>query len=239
MSQNKEKTLNIKPYRSEDRLSKDNAALVMIDHQTGLLSACTDIPVERLRHNIIGLAKIAKLFELPTVLTQGGYGGLNAGGPLIAELTEIFPDTPIIDRHHPNAFDDPNFRAAIEATGRKKLILAGCTFDYCCALPALNLSAAGYDVYAVVDASGNWDVLTTQATMIRLASHGVEVINWIAVWGELYRDHNSDMEQKVMGVMSEHMPGLGFVTNNWMFANGMYPEIAQRLKRDEQPPQMS
>ncbi|MBE9040029.1 isochorismatase family protein [Oscillatoriales cyanobacterium LEGE 11467] len=59
----------------------------------------------------------------------------------------------MIDRHHPNAFDDPNFRAAIETTGRQKLILAGCTFDYCCALPALNLSAEGYDVYAVVDAS--------------------------------------------------------------------------------------
>ena len=61
--------LKIEPYSSEDRLSKDNAALVMIDHQTGLLSACTDIPVERLRHNIIGLAQIGKLFELPIVLT--------------------------------------------------------------------------------------------------------------------------------------------------------------------------
>ena len=197
-----EDALNIKPYSSEDRLSKDNAALVMIDHQTGLLSACTDIPVERLRHNIIGLAQIGKLFELPIVLTQGRLWRIKCRGPLIAELTEIFPDTPIIDRHHPNAFDDPNFRSAIEATGRKKLILAGCTFDYCCALPALNLSAEGYDVYAVVDASGNWDTLTTQATMIRLAHHGVEVINWIAVWGELYRDHNSEMEQKVMGVMA-------------------------------------
>ncbi|MGF1520895.1 MAG: isochorismatase family protein [Leptolyngbyaceae cyanobacterium] len=223
------------PYSSSDRLSKDNAALVMIDHQTGLLSACTDIPVERLRHNIIGLAKIGKLFDLPVVLTQGGYGGLNAGGPLIAELVNLFPDVPIIDRHHPNAFDDPNFRSAIEATGRQKLILAGCTFDYCCALPALNLAAEGYDVYAVVDASGNWDVLTTQATLIRLAQHGVEVVNWIAVWGELYRDHNSAMEQRVMGVMAEHMPGLGFVTNNWMFANDMYPDVGDRLRRDEEP----
>lgn len=173
------------PYSSEDRLSTDNAALILIDHQTGLLSACKDIPVERLRHNIIGLAKVGKLFELPVVLTQGGYGGLNAGGPLIAELVELFPDVPIIDRHHPNA----------------------------------------------------WDALTTQATMIRLAHHGVDVVNWIAVWGELYRDHNSAMEQQIMGVMAEHMPGLGFVTNNWMFANRMYPDISDRLLRDEQPPQ--
>lgn len=229
--------IQLMTYASEDRLSKDNAALVMIDHQTGLLSACKDIPVERLRHNIIGLAQVGKLFDLPVVLTQGGYGGLNAGGPLIAELVEIFPDVPIIDRHHPNAFDDPNFRESIEKTGRKKLILAGCTFDYCCALPALNLAAAGYDVYTVVDASGNWDMLTTQATMIRLANHGIEVLNWIAVWGELYRDHNSEMEQKLMGVMAEHLPGLGFVTNNWMFSAGMYPDVSKRLVREEQPPE--
>ena len=78
-----------RPYTPDERLSADNAALVLIDHQTGLLSACKDIPVERLRHNILGLAKIGKLFGLPVVLTQGGYGGMNAGGPLMAEFEAI------------------------------------------------------------------------------------------------------------------------------------------------------
>ena len=70
----------------------------------------------------------------------------------------------------------------------------------------------------------------------RIAAHGIEVINWIAVRGELYRDHNSDMEQKVMGVIAEHAPGLGFVTSDWMYANGLYPDISTRLVRDEEPP---
>ena len=226
-----------RPYTPDERLSADNAALVLIDHQTGLLSACKDIPVERLRHNILGLAKIGKLFGLPVVLTQGGYGGMNAGGPLMAEIVEMFPDVPIVDRHFPCAYDDPNFRDQIEKTGRKKLIVAGCTYDYCCALPALHLKAEGYDVYTVPDASGNWDMLATLTTNTRLAAHGIEVLNWIAVWGELYRDHNSDMEQKVMAVMGEHAPGLGFVSNNWAYANDMYPDVSDRLLRDEQPPQ--
>lgn len=226
----------MKAYGPDERLTPENSALVLIDHQTGLLSSCTDIPADRLQHNILGLAKIGKAFGLPIVLTQGGYGGRNAGGPLLSELVGLFPDVPIIDRHFPCAYDDPNFRDAIKATGRKKLILAGCTYDYCCALPALHLKAAGYDVYTVPDASGNWDMLATLTTNTRLSAHGIEVLNWIAVWGELYKDHNSDMEQKVMGIMADHEPRLGWVTNNWMYANGMYPDISERLVRDQEPP---
>lgn len=100
-------------YHDSDRLTPDNSVLVMIDHQTGLLSACRDIPSEQLQRNILALAKIGKAFGLPTILTQGGYGGENSGGPLLRELVELFPDVPIIDRHHVSAYDDPNFRAAI------------------------------------------------------------------------------------------------------------------------------
>lgn len=214
-----------KVYRAEDRLSRDNAALVMIDHQTGLLSACRDIPPPTLMHNIVALAKLGKIFKLPVVLTQGGHGGENAGGPLLRELVEMFPSIPIISRHHPNAYDDPKFRQAIEATGRKKLIMAGCTFDYCLALPAMNLAADGYEIYAVVDASGNWDYLTTHATMLRLVQNSVTVVNWVAVWGELHRDHNNPEDEKVMSVMAEHIPALGMITNNFMYAQGQYPDI--------------
>ncbi len=221
------------PYSSEDRLSVDNSALVMIDHQTGLLSACFDIPVEKLQKNILGLAQIGKMFKLPVVLTQGGYGGKNSGGPLMRGLVETFPDVPVIDRHFPNAYDDPNFRDAIKKTGKKKLIMAGCTFDYCLALPALHLAADGYEVYAVVDASGNWDMLTTQATMMRLNAAGVVLTNWVSVWGELHRDHNAENDAEVMGMMAEHLPALDFVTNNWMYSIGQYPDL--ELIRDEEP----
>lgn len=221
-------------YSSDNRLSRDNAALVMIDHQTGLLSSCRDIAPETLTNNIIALASVAKFFDLPVVLTQGGRGGRSAGGPLLRELADMFPETPVIDRHFPNAWDDPNFRDKVAETGRRKLIMAGCTFDYCLALPAMHLAAEGYDVYAVVDASGNWDMLSTQATMIRLAANGVTVCNWVAVWGELHRDHDDPRDPEIMQVMAKAYPALGWVTNNWMFAQGQYP--LQPLLHDKPVP---
>ena len=220
-------------YPASERLSKDNAALIMIDHQTGLLSACRDFSPERLQANILGLASLGKMFGLPVVLTQGGYGGRSSGGPLLRGLVEMYPDTPVIDRHFPNAYDDPNFIGAVERTGRKKLVMAGCSFDYCLALPAMHLQADGYEVYAVVDASGNWDALTTQATMLRLQQAGVTVCNWVTVWGEIYRDHNSPEDPQVMGQLAQRYPALDWVTNNWMYAAGQYPDV--ELVRDEEP----
>ncbi|MGF1475569.1 MAG: isochorismatase family protein [Geminicoccaceae bacterium] len=221
-------------YPASARLSRDNAALVMIDHQTGLLSSCRDLPPETLTNNIVALAQVGRFFELPVVLTQGGRGGVSAGGPLLRQLAELFPDVPVIDRHFPNAYDDPNFYEAVEATGRKKLVMAGCTFDYCLALPAMHLAADGYEVYAVVDASGNWDALTTHATMHRLSQAGVIVCNWVAVWGELHRDHDVANDAEIMGVMAEAYPALSWVANNWMYAQGAYPE--QTLVRDKPAP---
>lgn len=217
-----------KIYKDSNRLTTDNAALVMIDHQTGLLSACRDIPTEQLFSNIIALAKIGKAFGLPTVLTQGGHGGENAGGPLMRELVELFPDVPIVNRHHVNAYDDPKFRQAIAETGRKKLIMAGCTTDVCLAFPAMSAVADGYDVYAVIDASGNWDFLTTLCAVQRMTQAGVIPTNWVGIWGELLRDHNNPLDQELMQTVGEHIPALGMVTNNWMYAKGLYPQVQYR-----------
>lgn len=216
-----------KVYRDEDRLTPENAALVMIDHQTGLLSACRDIPTEKLYSNVLALAKIGKAFDLPVVLTQGGYGGENPGGPLMHELIELFPNTPVISRYHVNAYDDLHFRQAIKDTGRRKLIMAGCTTDVCLAFPAMSAVADGYDVYAVIDASGNWDLLTTQAAMIRISQAGVIVTNWVGIWGELLRDHKHPKDQETMQTVAQHIPAMGMVTNNWMYANKMYPEFKE------------
>lgn len=212
-------------YKDSERLTPENAALVMIDHQTGLLSACRDIPTEQLHNNIVALAKIGKAFALPVVLTQGGHGGENSGGPLMRELVELFPDVSIVDRHHVNAYDDPKFRQAIKETNRKKLIMAGCTTDVCLAFPAMSAVADGYDVYAVIDASGNWDMLTTMCAVMRMQHAGVIPTNWVGIWGELLRDHENPLDQELMQYVGEAIPALGMVTNNWMYAKGMYPKV--------------
>lgn len=213
------------PYRDEDRLTPQNAALVMIDHQTGLLSACRDIPAEQLRANILALARIGKIFNLPVVLTQGGHGGKSVSGPLMHELVELFPEVQIVDRHHVNAYDDPTFRAALVQTGRRKLIMAGCTTDVCLTFPAISAAADGYDVYGVIDASGNWDLLTTQAAMIRMSQAGVIPTNWVAIWAELLRDHDAPQDAQVMEVLGDAIPAIGLIANTFMYAQGQFPPI--------------
>lgn len=225
----------IRPYRQEDRLTKDNSVLVLIDPPDGLLSACRDLPTEQLRANIVALAKIGKVFGLPVVLTQGGYGGENGGGPLMRELLEIYPDEPAISRHQVSAYDDPNFRAALEATGRKKLIMAGCTTDVCLAFPAMAAAADGYDVYAVIDASGNWDHLTTFGAMMRMTQGGCVMANWVGIWGELLRSHKVAEDGPSMQVVAEGTPAMGFVANNWMFSKGMYPAYDEQRTEGPQP----
>jgi nicotinamidase-related amidase len=132
--------------------------MLFIDHQAAIMTDIGDIDPVRFRNNVIALAKIAKLHKLPTVLSDNMPEGF--AGPILPELVKLLPDAPLIHRAGPiNAWDDPAFVMAIEATRRRKLVIAGCTTDICLMFPALSALQAGYDVYGVIDASGTWSPL--------------------------------------------------------------------------------
>src|SRR5690348_10934541 len=130
-----------KPYV---RLDKNNAAVLLVDHQAGLLSLVRDIDPDRFKNNVLALADLAKYFKLPTILTTSFESGPN--GPLVPELKEIFPTAPYIERPgNINAWDNDDFVNAVKATGKKQLIIAGVVTEVCVAFPALSAIAEGFD----------------------------------------------------------------------------------------------
>src|ERR1700746_1910111 len=127
-----------RPY---EPLTTKNAALILVDHQVGLMTGVRDISTGELKHNVVGLAKAAKLLNLPIVVTTTARDSM--WGPTFPELVEALPGIEIIDRATVNAFDDARVSHAIEATGRKKLIFAGISLEVCAAFPAMTAVAKG------------------------------------------------------------------------------------------------
>src|SRR5437870_290725 len=164
--------------RYSDRLTPDNAALLLIDHQVGLFTGVRDIPVAELKHNVVALAKALKVLSVPIIVTATSP---KMWGPVIPELTEALPGISIINRTTVNAFDDPRFAKAVEATGRKKLIIAGVSTDVCLAWPAIFATGIGYDAYAVIDASGTFSETKRITGLLRMVQAGVIVTDYSTV----------------------------------------------------------
>lgn len=186
------------------RLSKEDAALLLIDHQSGLISLVQDSSPEEFKNSVLALGDIGKFFELPTILTTSFDEGPN--GPLVPELVEQFPDAPFI--HRPgqiNAWDNEEFVAAVKATGRKQLIMAGVVTDVCVVFPALSAIEAGYEVFVVTDASGTFNETVQRTAWLRLQAAGVHLVNWFSVACELHRDWRNDMEG-LGNLLSNHIP---------------------------------
>lgn len=196
-----------------EMLTPDNAALIMIDHQAGLMLFPGDIDPSALRMNAIALAKTAKLFNLPVVLSAADQGAKGPIGPIIPEIKEeIFPDVEVIYRTKINSWHEPAIREAIEATGRSKLIFAGITADFCAGLPAKSAAAAGYDARLVMDASGNLNPMVLQTTIASLTQAGVVCTNWLSVVAELLGDWTNPEAEGVLDIYSQHLP-------NWSMFN--------------------
>ena len=177
----------------DNRLSKENAALLMIDHQTGLMQIARDYQYDEFKNNILALAAIGKLYNLPVVLTTSFEKGPN--GPLLPELKKEFPNAPFIPRPGQiNAWDNEDFVKAVKATGRKKLIIAGIVTDVCVAFPALAALSEGYDVYIVVDASGTLNKSIRDAALSRMVHAGAILMGWFSLSAELQRDWRDNGE---------------------------------------------
>jgi nicotinamidase-related amidase len=170
-------------------MEANDAVLLLLDHQTGLFQTVKDIPVQDLRTNTIVLARAAGLAKVPVITTASEPNGPN--GPLMPELAEAAPSATYVPRKGEiSAWENPDFVATVQKTGRKTLIMAGVWTSVCVVFPALQAKAAGYDVYAVIDASGDVSPLATHVTMARLVQAGVVPLTTNAVVSELQRTWN-------------------------------------------------
>ena len=168
-------------------LTPDNAALVIIDFQPLQVTSVASMDRRELVQNISAVAKIAKLYGLPVVLTTVNVrSGFNK--PMIHQLADIFPDIAPIDRSTLNAWEDGAFRSAVEATGRKKLIMCAIWTEVCLAFPVLSALQAGFDVFPVVDAVGGTSLVAHNAALERMQQAGAQLTSWVQLICELQRD---------------------------------------------------
>lgn len=172
-------------------LTPQNAAVLIIDFQPVQVSSIASRDKRQLVANITALARIAKLYKLPTVLSSVNVTtGRNQ--PTIHQLTDVLNDVPIIDRTSINAWEDRDFVAAVNATGRKKLIMAALWTEVCLVHPALDAIANGFEVYPVVDACGGTSLEAHNAALDRLFQAGAKPTTWVQLICELQRDWNRE-----------------------------------------------
>ncbi|RRW68428.1 hydrolase, partial [Pseudomonas fluorescens] len=196
-----------------NRLNKDDAIVLLVDHQTGLISLVQDFSPNEFKNNVLALADLAKFFDLPTILTTSFEQGPN--GPLVPELKEMFPEAPYIARPGQiNAWDNEDFVKAIKATGRKQIIIAGVVTDVCVAFPTLSALAEGFDVFVVTDASGTFNTTVQQAAWSRMTHAGAQMMNWFSVACELHRDWRNDIEG-LGNLLSQRIPNYRNLMNSY------------------------
>jgi nicotinamidase-related amidase len=167
-------------------LTPQNSALVVIDYQPSQVQTITSMDRELLVRNIVSVARTARTFGLPIVLSTVNVA--NGQGPTVPELKEVLADSREIDRTQINAWEDVEFRQAVEATGRKKLIMTALWTEVCLAFPSLDALRAGYEVYPVVDAVAGTSPEAHRAGLERIVQAGGQPISWVSLACELQRD---------------------------------------------------
>lgn len=155
---------------SLELLAPNNCTLTLINHQPQMFFGVGSTDRETLINNVVGLAKAAKIFKVPTILTT--VAAKTFSGPLISQLQAVFPEQKPIDRTTMNSWEDKNFVEAVKKTHRKKLIIAALWTEVCLAFPAISAIQEGYEVYAVVDASGATSVEAHNAAVQRMIQGG-------------------------------------------------------------------
>ncbi|KAK1235430.1 hypothetical protein PQX77_001357 [Marasmius sp. AFHP31] len=203
-----------------ERLDKNDALLLIVDHQIGLFETVKDFEPVEFRNNILAHAALGKVFGLPAVMTTSTDNGPN--GQMLQEVLDMHPDAPLIRREgEVNAWDNKDFRAAVKATGKKQVILAGIVTDVCTAFLALSLIEEGYTVYANADASGTYSKRAADDANARMRAAGVQVVSMFAVAADLMRDWRLTPGLPELGpFFDRYFPVYGMVSRNFITATG-------------------
>ena len=166
-------------------LTPKDSVLLLIDHQPFQFANLHSHEPTMIVNNVIGLAKTARVFSIPTILTSVVE---ERGGFLIKGLQDVFPEQQPIRRTSINAWEDPHVVEAIKRTGRKKIVMAGLWTEVCLAMPAIHAMGEGYEVYVVTDASGGASKETHEMAVRRLVQAGAVPMTWLVVGSEWQRD---------------------------------------------------
>ncbi len=200
------------------RLDKDNAVVLLVDHQAGLSSLVRDIDPDKFKNNTLALAALAKYFNLPTILTTSFEDGPN--GPLWTEIKDMHPDAPYIARPgQVNAWDNEDFVNAVKATGKKQIIIAGIVTEVCVEFPTLSALEEGFEVFVVSDASGTFNQITREAAWNRMSQAGANMMSWFNTACELQRDWRNDVEG-LGGLFAKYIPDYNNLMNSYFTLKG-------------------
>ena len=198
-------------------LNPADTVMLLLDHQSGLFQTVKDIDVDDLRRNTIMLAKLATLLKIPVITTASEPNGTN--GPLMPEIHQSAPHAVYVPRKgEVNAWDNDDFVRTVRATGRKTLLMAGVWTSVCVMFPALDARAAGFNVYAVIDASGDPSQLVSRTTLARLAQGGVIPTSANAVLSEVHRTWNRPEAAEIAKLYSLVSPNYAAVTESYVKA---------------------
>lgn len=174
------------PSRVLDQLTPENSVVLLIDYQPQYAFATRSTDIDSLVNNTAGLAKAARVFKVPIVITT--ISAQAYAGPLLQQVQVAAPNIEPIDRTVINAWRDARVAKAVRATGRKKIVMAGLWTDNCVMLPALSALAEGFEVYVVTDASGDYDPVSHERAVQRLVQAGAIPITWLPVMLEWQAD---------------------------------------------------
>src|SRR5258707_7555555 len=197
-------------------LTPDNCVLLLIDHQPFQLANVNSHEPTMVINNVAGLAKTAKAYGIPTILTTVNE---ERGGVIFKEIQEVFPNQKPINRTFINSWEDRRVVEAVKNTGRKKLVIAALWSEMCLAMPAIHAMGDGFDVYAVTDASGGVTPEAHDMAIRRIVAAGAQPITWLAMAGELQRDWaRTDRLGTVAQILFDHAGASGAVLA-WELAN--------------------
>jgi len=195
-----------------NELTIENSALVLIDHQPAVGLSVHSIDQGLLMTNVAGLAKTAKALRVPTVLTTIGAKGSVLVDPIFKVISDVFPEITPIDRTTTHAWSDPNFRAAVDKTGRKRLIMAGIVTGTCLSQSVLAALKEGFDVYFVSDCSGDVSKEAHEDAKVRMTQAGAKPITWLNLTGEWAPDYTSPERAALTDVYLQRTGGVALMT---------------------------